>query len=152
MNWWKRGINWRVTLLRQHQGNTEEEWRNRHKEVRWDAWNYCQIRIICSLLTCQPHLFTSDKLSSNLVCSFELVTLLRPSVKLSTACSTLLQEPVEEKQQQKQCLDATLGTKTHIQDLAKNDSFSLSEIFDSLWLTANNFANCKIPHICRCLP
>lgn len=128
------------------------EWRKRHKEVRWDAWNYCQIRIICSLLTCQPHLFTSDKLSSNLVCSFELVTLLRPSVKLSTACSTLLQEPVEEKQQQKQCLDATLGTKTHIQDLAKNDSFSLSEIFESLWLTANNFDNCQIPHICRCLP
>lgn len=54
-----------------------------------------KLRTFCSVSIRQPHLFTSVKLSSNLACSAELFTLPRPSVRLSTACSTLLQEPVE---------------------------------------------------------
>lgn len=94
-------MNWRVTLLRQHHGNTEEESGEigtKKSDGRLETIVKLKLRrIICSVLMCQPHLFTSDKLSSNLVSSVELLTLLRPSIKLSTACSTLLQEPVGEK-------------------------------------------------------
>ena len=46
------------------------------------------------------HPFTSDKLSSNFVLIVWLGTFPRPSVTFTIDCSTLLQEPVEEFQQQ----------------------------------------------------
>lgn len=45
------------------------------------------------------HPFTSDKLSSSLVLNVWLGILPRPSVTFTSDCSTLLQAPVKEKQQ-----------------------------------------------------
>lgn len=52
--------------------------------------------IIRNMKSRNPHPFTSDKLSSSFVLSVWLGTLPRFSVTFSTACSTLLQEPVGE--------------------------------------------------------
>lgn len=91
MNWWEGGTHWKLTLHREHAGNTVEKIRSYPKTfLLFFALNTFEwLRKL--------HLFTKNKLSSREVLNVWFGTFPRPSVTLSIACSTLLQEPSKEE-------------------------------------------------------
>lgn len=100
--WWWRELTGRMCEAADHTGQTAswECWGERHNSRTSPYVNqagidfYCVWRLIYNI-----HPFKRDRLSSKLVLSVWFGTLLRPSVTFTINCSTLLQEPVNKKQE-----------------------------------------------------